>query len=178
MLSFWAISLSSGTSLSFSCNMSYMAGMGKMSFWKRRGKTQQKAFSEYATGWECMREWKSWTSKKIWNKAGRRVGQAQRELIFVVQGIIEIGLRLAHYLQNASKQTTANDRNIKENNSGDDKAIRAMARANVQLCRCKDKGVLKFKLSCAAFLRFWRSFFRRMSQMKIYFSLMTSKSTS
>jgi hypothetical protein len=44
-------------------------------------------------------------------------------------------------------------------NSGDEKAIQAMARANVQLCGGKDKPVLKFKLSCAAFLRDWRSFF-------------------
>ena len=50
-------------------------------------------------------------------------------------------------------------RDCKENNNGDDKVIRATARADMQMCRSKDKAVLKFKLSCAAFLRFWRSFF-------------------
>lgn len=134
-------------------------------FWKRRGKTRQRAFDEYATGWECVREWNFWTSKSIWNEATQRVGQAHQVLIVGksvgTKGIIDIGLRIAHYFQSASKRTNANDRNYEENNSGDDKAIRATARANVQLCRGKDNAVLKFKLSCAAFLRLRHSFYEK-----------------
>ncbi|GAB4488836.1 MAG: hypothetical protein OHK0019_05710 [Saprospiraceae bacterium] len=70
------------------------------------------------------------------------------------KGIIQRRLRLAYNLQTPPNGQLSNYRNYEENNSGDGKAIGVLARADVELYRGKDKAVLKFKLSCAAFLRF------------------------